>query len=108
MFPFISRILHYVADRVIVHTLANNPTFQRFALKIDSFLHSKSMNWNTNDHIIKNTENIIKENINKINENISSSYTTSGGSKPISNNSFNFQKFLQLFQEEIKRDFQNK
>ena len=87
------KVFSYIANELIVKTLANNKSFQRFAVKIDSFVASKK------EVVLKNSDEYIKAGHAVIKEGASKVHQTATEKM-----GFDFQKFASVLQEEIKKD----
>ncbi|CAM9800319.1 unnamed protein product [Chrysoparadoxa australica] len=82
MSGFISRIIHYVAGEVVTKGLAENRTFQRFAVKTQGHLQkARTVAASANKQAMNN----------------------SGPSAPKST----FTKFQEAFAKEVSKDFKN-
>ena len=97
MSGFMGKVFSYIANEIIVKTLANNKGFQRFALKLDSFVASKK------ETVLKNSEEYIKAGQAAIKDGASKVHQTT--TEKIG---FDFQKFASVLQEEIKTDLVSK
>jgi hypothetical protein len=94
MAQFLFKFLDYIASDIIVKRLANNKTFQKFALTTDSMFQK---------HAIKGEQ--IVENITKTaNEAVKNPEILTKNIPKIQNSKF--EKYMKAFSEEIKKDFQ--
>lgn len=85
------QILSWIANEIIVKQLAENRSFQRLAVKIDSTLNSKK------DVILKYGEELKKTGTEALKKNQA---TTTDG--------FDIKKFMLAFKDEVKKDFSKK
>ena len=95
MAGFFGKIFSWFAQDVIVKTLAENRQFQRFALRIDSFLANKQDTLKeAGKEYMKQGEAILKTGAQKVHE----TTTQKAG--------FDFAAFAKAFREEIQKDIQ--
>lgn len=90
----IGKAISWLLDKYIVHTLANNRSFQKIALKIDNIINNnkKVMEEKLIKNIQDNKDVLIKENIEKIQNTIKSSRITI---------------FIETFIKELRNEFKN-
>lgn len=87
------KLLGYFANEFIVRQLANSKSFQRFALRFDSFLTNKKQ------AITKVGEEVVKTSTDVIKEKASTGKVEVGG--------IDFAKFAVAFRDEIRNDLKN-
>ena len=93
MAGFVGKIFSYFANEILIKTLAENRSFQRFALKIDSFLTTKQATLKeVGKEYVKAGENVFREGAEKV----QATATEKTG--------FDFMKFAKAFKDEVAKD----
>jgi len=101
---FFGRVLHWIANELIVKSLANNKRFQQFALKTDTFIQKNKQNLKKQgEEALKiasmKGEKLIKETVVK---------PSNIGTVEQSNYFGTVGKFVRAFKEEIQKDLKKK
>ena len=93
MAGFMGKIFSWFANEILIKTLAENRSFQRFALKVDSFLTTKQETLKeVGKEYVKAGENVFRDGAQKIHK----STTEKTG--------FDFAQFAKAFKEEVAKD----
>jgi hypothetical protein len=83
------RVISMIFDKLLVETLANSKTFQRFALRIDANITKSKAK---TQELLKEGEVLLKQNAGKLTE------------KATEKSGFDFATFVKTFQEELKKE----
>ena len=93
MAGFMGKIFSWFANEILIKTLAENRSFQRFALKVDSFLTSKQETLKeVGKDYVKAGETVFREGAQKVH----ATATEKTG--------FDFAQFAKAFKEEVTKD----
>jgi hypothetical protein len=93
MAGFVGKIFSWFANEILIKTLAENRSFQRFALKVDSFLTTKQETLKeVSKEYVKAGETVFRESAEKV----KTTATEKTG--------FDFMKFAKAFKDEVAKD----
>jgi hypothetical protein len=96
MNQFVQRVVHYVANEVLIKGLANSKTFQRFAVKTDQSL--RKVREQGTEQLNQTMEELTKQQQQQFR-------STTAARQPPSKPQTGFTGFVSAFFKEIRKDF---
>jgi hypothetical protein len=96
MNQFVQRVVHYVANEILIKGLANSKTFQRFAVKTDQSLRKGT------EQLNQTMEELTKQ---QQQQQFRTSSSSSAARQPPSKPQMGFTGFVSTFFKEIRKDF---